>query len=204
MLLGGDWRAVLLALPGILFGLVFHEFAHGYVADRLGDSTAREAGRLTLNPLAHLDPFGTLLLVLVGFGWAKPTPINPQRLRHPRRDEILVTAAGPLTNLLLAFLLLIAYRFSFLADNWIASALLTAAALNVFLGIFNLLPIPPLDGSHILLNGLGFPEQWKVRIQQVGSYLLIVLLFALAYFGNPLGRFSSWVFGILAYLAGAR
>lgn len=204
MLLGGDWRAVLLALPGILFGLIFHEFAHGYVADRLGDPTAREAGRLTLNPVAHLDPFGTLLLVVVGFGWAKPTPINPQRLHHPRRDEMLVTAAGPLTNLLLAFLLLVAYRFSFLEDSWIASALLTAAALNVFLGIFNLLPIPPLDGSHILLNGLGLPESWKARIQQIGSYLLIFLLFGLSYFGNPLGRFSSWVFGILANVAGVR
>lgn len=202
MLTGIDLRTMLLALPGLLLGLVLHEFAHGWTADRLGDPTARHAGRLTLNPLAHLDPIGTVLLLLFGFGWARPTPVNPFNLRSPRRDDVLVTAAGPAANLLVAFAALLAYRL--LPGAWAeigGTALSTVAAINVYLAVFNLIPVPPLDGSHILAGLIGLPPERSLQFQQVGSMLLLLLV-ATRWVGRVLSPVAGWVLGQLARAAG--
>ena len=148
----------------LVIAIVFHEIAHGLVARQLGDPTAQERGRLTLNPIKHVDPFGTVILPLIlaishapMFGWARPVPVNYAKLRHPRRDMVLVALAGPGMNLLLAFIgvTLLAATLAISPDpNGVATRLVTANALNfvlinIFLGVFNLLPIPPFDGGHV-------------------------------------------------------
>lgn len=178
-------------MPGLL-AIVLHEVAHGYVAERLGDPTARMLGRLTLNPLKHLDPFGLLVLFLVGFGWARPVPVNPLNFKRPRRDMIWVALAGPVTNLVLAALSALSLRLllswpiaaSHLGDFNVSLAepLILMAGfslyINLLLAVLNLLPVPPLDGGRVV-SGL-LPEaqaQWLARLEPFGFFILIVLVF---------------------------
>jgi Zn-dependent protease len=176
----------------LVIAIVFHEVAHGLVARRLGDPTAQERGRLTLNPIKHIDPFGTVILPLLlaishapVFGWAKPVPVNYARLRHPRRDMVLVALAGPGMNLLLALLGAIALSaiLSFSSDPNSATTVFLArnafnfVFINVFLGIFNLLPVPPFDGGHVV-EGL-LPAPLAIRFRQIGRYSLLVLMILL-------------------------
>jgi Zn-dependent protease len=154
----------ILSALAVLIILTLHEFAHGYTAYKLGDNTARSMGRLTLNPLAHLDPFGALCLVLFHFGWAKPVPINPRNFKNPKRDFALTALAGPLFNIILAFISAFLYlvmlsifsKISFASKFLYQIALNTLKfififhSINIGLGIFNLIPVPPLDGSRIL------------------------------------------------------
>jgi Zn-dependent protease len=197
----------LLRIPAILLALTIHEYAHGWVASRCGDDTAREAGRLTLNPLAHLDVFGTLMMFFGPFGWAKPVPVNPYRLRQPRRDSILVSAAGPASNVLCAAVVGLLYRVIVLFDvtslmhPYILLFLQLAFLLNIGLSFFNLIPVPPLDGSRILM-GLLPPSN-------VGRYLdymryaprvFLVLIIAEWMFHVPL--FSAIIYPVFKpYLA---
>ncbi len=165
---------VLGILLGLLIGLVLHEFAHAWVADRLGDDTARLAGRLSLNPRAHLDLYGTLFLLIAGIGWGKPVPINPSRLKSPTRDEILISLSGPATNFMIALIVGLSLRLfgpSLTPAN--SFALSSITYINILLGIFNLLPIPPLDGSKIILHLL--PLEVRIRVEQLGMYALIAL-----------------------------
>lgn len=157
----------------LIIAITIHEFAHAYVADRLGDPTPRSHGRLTLNPLKHLDPLGTLMLFIAHFGWGRPVPIDPYNFRSPRRDELLVALAGPGSNLLLAVILSLLLR---VFPLYFLNILII---INVSLAIFNLLPIPPLDGSNILLNLLPVDQaaQWQKAFDQYGSFLLVILLF---------------------------
>lgn len=157
----------LIPLLSLLVAVTIHEYCHALAADKLGDPTPRAYGRLTLNPLSHLDPLGTLMLFLVHFGWGKPVPIDPYNFRHPRRDEIIVSLAGPFSNFLLAFI------FSRFPSP--ITYILTYT--NLYLGIFNLFPLPPLDGSKVLLNIL--PIKSSLKIQQAfesHGYILIALL----------------------------
>ncbi|MFO6448297.1 site-2 protease family protein [Erythrobacter sp. NE805] len=200
----------LILIPALVIAIVFHEVAHGYAARALGDPTASERGRLTLNPLRHVDPVGTLLvpgfLALVGgpvFGWAKPVPVNAARLANPRFGMMAVAAAGPGTNFVLALVgavllgLVMPQGLGFggsggetlLVDaagqpQWLATGLFTFILINLFLGLFNLLPIPPFDGSHIVGGLLPRPLRavWQ-QIQGVGLVVIVVLIAA------------SWVFG---------
>lgn len=181
----------LMAFP-LLLAVTLHEGAHGYVADRLGDPTPRLSGRLTLNPLAHLDLVGTLVFVLTQMiGWAKPVPVNPRYFRNPRRDMVWVSLAGPAANLALAVVFGLAAR-GLLAlpvgsDSWAGSRLVTPLALmavygvsvNLGLGLFNLLPVPPLDGGHILAGFLPAPAAaaWD-RLERFGFLLLLVVVFS--------------------------
>lgn len=173
-------ESLILWAPAILFALTVHEYAHGWVADRLGDPTAREAGRLTFNPLAHLDPIGTLMLFLVHFGWAKPVPVNPYNLRNPKRDMIWVSLAGPVANILLAVLCAQVLKGLFsmgITSDVLFRMLYYGVLINLILAVFNLIPIPPLDGSKILM-GLLPPEQAFrfAQLERSGPVILIVLV----------------------------
>jgi Zn-dependent protease len=177
----------------LIFSLTVHEMAHAWSASRLGDQTARRLGRVSLNPVVHIDPIGTLLLPLLAMissapiiGWAKPTPVNTRNLRHPRRDHILVTMAGPISNLMMAVAATIAMRALPVAAAPVggvdlAGSMLTIAGeavhLNVLLAVFNLLPIPPLDGGHIVAGLLPPPLAMRFRaIEQYGFLILMGLL----------------------------
>lgn len=165
-------------IPAILVGLTFHEYAHGLVAEKLGDKTARFAGRLTLNPLPHLDPIGFLLLILAGFGWAKPVPVNPYNLRGDRRTGLmLVSLAGPATNILLALGATLALSF-FGPASPIVAWLDPLIWINLVLAFFNLLPIPPLDGSKILAGLLPGASALLAGLERYGFIILIVLVFS--------------------------
>jgi Zn-dependent protease len=143
---------LLIRIPAILIALTIHEFAHGYIAWRFGDPTARNAGRLTLNPLSHLDVFGTLMLFFGPFGWAKPVPVNPYYFTNPKRDGLLVSLAGPASNIALA--LVFGYALRLLPISLLSPGILfflqLCIGLNIGIAFFNLIPVPPLDGSHIL------------------------------------------------------
>jgi Zn-dependent protease len=192
----------------LVIAIVFHEVSHGLVARSLGDPTAEERGRLSFNPIRHVDPFGTVILPLLLaishapiFGWAKPVPVNYRRLRHPRRDMVLVALAGPGMNLLLAIVgaVALAATLSFSSDpNSLATTLIAGNAINfvlinLFLAVFNLLPIPPFDGGHVV-QGL-LPPSAAAAFARIGRYsllVLIVLLLVLPALGiNVVGRLVS-------------
>ncbi len=192
LLLKDPFGFVLIAVP-LLYSVIFHELAHGWVAYRMGDSTAKSLGRLSLNPLKHLDPVGTILLFLFGFGWAKPVPVNFSQLRDRRMGMILVSAAGIITNMLLAVCALFVYRLLPLSSSGIPAELLYYfARINILLAAFNLIPLPPLDGSKILM-GFASPAVQNVlfRMERYGFVIIIALL----YFGalNPVIHFFQWM-----------
>lgn len=169
-------------LPGIFIGFSFHEFAHAYAAYLLGDDTAKKAGRLTIDPTAHIDPFGFLALLLAGFGWAKPVPINPWSFKNRKQGTLLVSLAGPVMNLALAFItILCIYIFDvfYMENEIIVRIILGVFSVNVSLFIFNLLPVPPLDGSKILASVLPVRLESKFYEWERYSYIiLLVLLFS--------------------------
>jgi Zn-dependent protease len=141
-------EVLVLLIPVLLFALVFHEFSHAWVANKLGDPTSRVAGRLTLNPIAHLDPIGGLMILFVGFGWAKPVPVDPRYLKNPREDMMKIAFAGPASNLLLAFIAGTILRTGYVQGN-LAMMIILFTQINIMLAVFNMIPISPLDGSQI-------------------------------------------------------
>lgn len=169
----------------MVYAIVFHEISHGYVAYLLGDPTAKYEGRLTLNPVSHIDPLGTLIVPLFSlmlgnflFGWAKPVPYNPYNLKNPRTDSVIIALAGPLTNILLALFFTFLYHlFSFLALESIMSILIYGIRINLVLAIFNLLPIPPLDGSKLLLFRMPLEVYQALESYGIFFILIFVLLF---------------------------
>lgn len=165
--------------------LSIHEAAHAWMADRLGDPTAKLSGRMTLNPLAHIDPLGTLMLLFFRFGWGKPVPVDPYNLRDPRRDSGLVSIAGPAANFLLATILSIALRFTYHLSP-ITYLLIPLITLNVYWGIFNLLPIHPLDGGKVLVGFL--PQEPALKVEEILEryQLVFLLLIIFPFFGNSL------------------
>jgi Zn-dependent protease len=176
----------LISIGIFLMAVTFHEYAHGWMANRLGDPTARFLGRLTLNPIAHLDPIGSLALPLllifmrspVVFGWAKPVPVEVRNLRNPKEDMIWVGLAGPGANLLLAFGLAILLRMGFGVFPFIRQLLFLGVLVNLILAFFNLVPIPPLDGSRIL-QGL-LPWQYAYQYRKIEPYGIFIIFFLLA------------------------
>ena len=187
---------MLFRIPALLIAITIHEFAHGKAADIMGDPTAKRAGRLTLNPVAHLDPIGLIMLWLFKFGWAKPVPINPFNFNNRRRGLILVSGAGPAANILTAFIVLLLYRFwsiggllagaqsfssaGYTAFSSIQYVLQLTFIYNLYLAVFNLIPVPPLDGSKILMGFL--PQKQALSYSMIESYGPIILV-ALLYLG---------------------
>ena len=194
-------------IPAALICIPVHECSHGYAAWKLGDPTARRMGRLSLNPFKHFDPVGVILLIVAGFGWAKPVPVDTRYFRHPRRDMALTSLAGPVSNFALAFLMLVLLNVAIrllpptrIADI-IVSFLLNTALLSIGLGVFNLIPIPPLDGSKILFSFL--PDRVYYTILRYERYGMLVLL-ALIYLDiitGPLNVVRFWVSDKLLNLA---
>lgn len=191
-----NFELLILRVPAILIALTIHEFAHGWMALRLGDTTARDEGRLTLNPAAHLDLFGTIMLLFGPFGWAKPVPVNGYNFKKPKRDILLVSLAGPLSNVIMA--LIIGYTIRILGTFW-SSLLLNGHTrdflclcflLNIGISFFNLIPVPPLDGSKILLGLL--PDSWIPGYIQKSRYLpMLFMVLLIAEWGLHLPIFSS-------------
>jgi Zn-dependent protease len=184
---------IVMRLIVILPALTFHEFAHAYSADKLGDPTPRSMGRLTLNPIAHIDPIGTIILpIFVHFGWAKPVPINPLNFRSPERGSLITSAAGPAANLIQAVAVGLALRLALavIPPGWLlshrqgaevaATLLFALTSVNVMLAIFNLIPLGPLDGHHILEALLPYPHLQAYRqFNQYGFIVLIAIMFLL-------------------------
>ena len=196
----------------ILIAITFHEAAHGWAAWKLGDYTAYKQGRITFNPIKHIDPFGTIILpglLLIGsagqmmFGFAKPVPVNFNALRNPRRDMVLVALAGPLSNVLLAILATtLLHATLFLegdARNWVTINLLNAVKINLLLFVFNMLPLPPLDGGRVVVGLLPIPLAVKFSgLEQFGFFILLGALFFLPYIGEKVGidlNIFSWLVG---------
>ncbi len=192
LLMNDPLAFVLLVIP-LLYSVVIHEVAHGWVAYRMGDPTAKFMGRLSLNPLKHIDPIGTLMLFLVGFGWAKPVPVNINNIADRRKGLIFVSSAGILANILFAFGSLLVYRVLHLSSAGLLTVILHYVAyINITLAALNLIPIPPLDGSKILMGFASTRTQYFLaRIEPFGFFILIGLL----YLGllNPLIGFFQWI-----------
>lgn len=178
--------AKLLMLPGIIIGLSFHEFAHAWMSDKLGDPTPRRQGRVTINPMAHIDPIGFLALLLVGFGWGKPVQIDPSYYKNRRRDEFLVGIAGVTMNLLIAVIFSLPARAIVKALNGAAASdfiyniylmIFYIVSINIVLMIFNLIPCPPLDGWGILTQIFRLDRySWWYKVYQYGTWILLALI----------------------------
>jgi Zn-dependent protease len=180
----------IMLVPGLM-AITCHEVSHGFVADKLGDDTARSMGRLTLNPLKHMDILGTIMIFVVGIGWAKPVPVNFNRLRRPKTDMIWVAAAGPITNFVLALVSALALRFLISATSGVAEGsqvanfadpitlmLAFSVYINLLLGIFNLIPLPPLDGGRVAVGLLPFRLSMALaRVEPFGMIIIIALVF---------------------------
>ena len=185
----GALFALLVSIPGVLVAITFHEFAHGYAAYKLGDNTAKSEGRLSLNPLAHLDPIGTLMLLFAGFGWGKPVNVNPTRYTRKismEKGEAIVSLAGPLMNIILAFIFALIYGavLKFASIGFLLSTvgdvikMLLAAtiSINIGLGVFNLIPLPPLDGSKIIMPFLPYnAKEWFRNNEQIFYIVFVVI-----------------------------
>ena len=178
-----DSQIIVLLIPALVFSLSFHEFAHAWMAYRLGDSTAARMGRLTLNPMSHLDPIGSLALLLMGFGWAKPVPVDPRYLENPRQDMVKVAAAGPISNIILAIIAALVLRLLFdtnLLSNSIKTFFIIFMQINITLAVFNLLPVSPLDGSQILSPFLekqfGPDIVWKMQVYGPRVFFIIIII----------------------------
>jgi Zn-dependent protease len=169
-------EVLIMLIPVLLFALVFHEFSHGWVANKLGDPTAKYAGRLTLNPMAHLDMFGTLMILFVGFGWAKPVPVDSRYLANPRTDMMKIAFAGPAANLLLAFVGGTLIRMTGYMGSF-TSMLMMFTQINIMLAVFNMIPFPPLDGSQIF-SGLMIRKNPNLvyKLQTFGPQILMGLI----------------------------
>ncbi len=176
MLLRTPPEVLLLLVPVLLFALCFHEFAHAWMANKLGDPTAKHSGRLTLNPLAHLDPMGSLMILFVGFGWAKPVPVDVRYLQNPRIDMMKISFAGPAANLLLAFVGGTIIRAHLVGGSLILMLVLFTQ-INIMLAVFNMIPIPPLDGSQIF-SGLMVRKKpdLVMKLQIYGPQILFGLI----------------------------
>ena len=202
-----DWSVPLELLLGVvpaLLCITLHELSHGLVAYRLGDTTARDAGRLTLNPVRHIDWMGLIMMVAFRFGWAKPVPVNMYRFRNPKRGMALTALAGPVSNVIIAIVFLFLYGMLFLplqGSGVLLETVYLTAYLSLSLALFNLIPIPPLDGSKILFSFLPKDRYYRLmRYERYGMLLLLVLLWT-GVLRSPLSGAVAWLFDHLFVFA---
>lgn len=202
----GALLSLLLTIPGVLIAITFHEFAHAFAADKLGDDTARREGRLSLNPMDHLDPVGSLLLLFAGFGWGKPVHVDPRNYTRKismEAGEAIVSLAGPLMNILLAFIFSLIYCavYKFAGVSFIMSTtgsivmllLQCTISINIGLGVFNLIPLPPLDGSKIIMPLLPYKaKQWFVNNERV-FYIIFVVIWITGIAGYIISPAINWI-----------
>lgn len=202
----GELIELLISVPAVLIAITFHEFAHGYAAYKLGDDTAKRQGRLSLNPFAHLDPIGTLMLLVAGFGWGKPVEVNPRnytRKMSMEKGEAIVSLAGPLMNFVLAIIFALIYCaiYKFASATFLISSIGTVILLlvratisiNIGLGVFNLIPLPPLDGSKIIMPFLPYKaKQFFINNEQI-FYIIFILLWITGLAGILITPAISWV-----------
>lgn len=210
---GLDWSVLtnlLLSVVPALICITLHELAHGYVAYRLGDDTAKRAGRLTLNPLRHIDIMGLLMMIVFKFGWAKPVPVNMWKFKNPKKGMAITAAAGPIENLLIALVFLFLYGFLFAllhrpgrSLNWLLEMLYITAYLSIALAIFNIIPIPPLDGSKVLFSCISDRSYTKLMYyERYGMIILLVLVLLLSRTSlDPLSSAAYWVMDKLFFAA---
>ena len=210
---GLDWSVLtnlLLSVVPALICITLHELAHGYVAYRLGDDTAKRAGRLTLNPLRHIDIMGLLMMIVFKFGWAKPVPVNMWKFKNPKKGMAITAAAGPIANLLIALVFLFLYGFLFAllhrpgrSLNWLLEMLYITAYLSIALAIFNIIPIPPLDGSKVLFSCISDRSYTELMYYECyGMIILLVLVLLLSRTSlDPLSRAAYWVMDKLFFAA---
>lgn len=202
-------EGIIYALPGVIVAMTFHEFAHAWIATKLGDDTPRLQGRLNLNPMSHIDPVGIICLVLLGFGWGKPVQINPRNFNGKyslTKAEAIVAAAGPIMNLILAFLFLIIYTIYGLTvttitttTNVIASILISVISVNIGLGVFNLIPIYPLDGSKVLFHFLPYKaKDWMIRNQ----FILSIIVFFIVFYTDIISIICTYVLSGMMWVTG--
>lgn len=203
-----DLAWTLKTVPAAVIGLTVHEYCHALAAYRLGDSTARDQGRLTLNPIKHIDPVGFILIVIAGFGWAKPVQFDRERLKRPRRDEILISLAGPLSNFVLGVLFVAIARGLYLFDAVSGSQagvdavnlLILWAVISFGLFAFNLIPLPPLDGSHVYTAFLkGINDRLLAALYRYGTWLLLGIILI----GNALGKEIIPISPVIMWLTSA-
>ena len=190
-------------LPGLILALAFHEYAHAWAAVKMGDFTPKMMGRLTLNPMAHIDPIGLLVLLIARFGWAKPVVINPHNFRDRKKGEILVALAGPAMNFLLAFLtlgvmLLLTKRMQMDMSYGLKAVLWLIVVYNINFGIFNLIPLPPLDGSRILMAVLPYEMQYRFAALERYSMIIFIIFIATPILGYILVPIAQFLLGLFS------
>jgi len=186
-LLFSDPLTYLMASVAILLAFTVHEYSHAQAGDLLGDKTARALGRLTLNPLKHIDPLGFIFILIIGFGWGKPVPFNPLNIKNKRWGPALIALAGPMSNLSMAIIIGLILRFVPIANVGLNSFLVIFVWLNVVLGVFNLIPIPPLDGSHIFMAFLDYEkaQRYKMTFLKNNFLSIILAIFVMIYIVLP-------------------
>ncbi len=202
-MLGFSLMEMVAGLPGLIMALALHEYAHARAAVAMGDFTPKMMGRLTVNPMAHIDPIGLVMLLVARFGWAKPVPINPHNFRDRKKGEILVALAGPAMNFLLAFLalgvmLFLTHTMRMEMSNGLRAVLWLIVVYNINFGIFNLIPLPPLDGSRILMAVLPYEMQYRFAALERYSMIIFIIFIATPILGYILVPIAQLLLGLFS------